>query len=155
MPELWLNYGTTDIVLDIRVENLLKLENPDFLILEDEIMEQAVSSIVIKEDTSVIPLDCSRTVIDILNRIVECSKKNGRKILIESTPPTNKILSKIFGNSIVQSSGDENYFLKKLNTKNTLFISNVTLESNFWICRCANKDSKKITRDNANFIRFT
>ena len=144
MPELWLNYGTTDIVLDIRVENLLKLENPNFLILEDEIMEQAVSSIVIKEDTSVIPLDCSRTVIDILNRIVECSKKNGRKILIESTPPTNKILSKIFGNSIVQSSGDENYFLKKLNTKNTLFISNVTLDPIFGFAGVPTRIARKL-----------
>ena len=114
MPELWLNYGTTDIVLDIRVENLLKLENPNFLILEDEIMEQAVSSIVMKEDTSVIPLDCSRTVVDILNRIVQCSKKNGKKILIESTPPTNKYFLKFSAIVLFNPAVMKIIFLKNL-----------------------------------------
>jgi hypothetical protein len=93
-------------------------------------VEQEVSSIVTKEDTSVIPLDCSRGVLDILNRFVEQSKRNGQRITIEATPTTSKML-KFFSNNVVQASGDKEYFVKKLATKNTLFISSVTLDPIF------------------------
>jgi len=144
MPELWLNYGSTDIVLDIRVENLLKVENPNFLILEDEFVEQTLSSIVIKEDTSVIPLDYSRGVLDILNRIVENSKRDGQRIIIESIPTTSKILTKVFSNNAVQFNGDEDYFLKKIATKNTLFISGATLDPVFGFAGVPTKLTRKL-----------
>ena len=36
MPELWLNYGSTDIIVDLKVENLSLLENSRFDIRKTE-----------------------------------------------------------------------------------------------------------------------
>ena len=56
MPEIWLKYGSTDIVLNIRYENLLKHVSSDFpLLMEDEIRLR-LSNVVLADDTLIFAL---------------------------------------------------------------------------------------------------
>ena len=43
MPELWLNYGSADVVLDIKAENLNILDNAKFKKLEEEIIKKGTN----------------------------------------------------------------------------------------------------------------
>jgi hypothetical protein len=58
MPELWLNYGSTDIIVDLKVENLSLIENSKFDIRSNESLDQEIESIPLF-DITFIPLDAS------------------------------------------------------------------------------------------------
>src|SRR5919201_1655442 len=46
MPEIWLRYGTTDVVLDIRFENLANQISSTFQMLPDQEVKTAITSSV-------------------------------------------------------------------------------------------------------------
>ena len=45
MPEIWLNYGITDVVLDIRAENLEQKIDSDGKIMEDSAINEKLNGI--------------------------------------------------------------------------------------------------------------
>ena len=53
MPEIWMNYGITDVVLDIRAENLEQNIDSEGKILEDSTIQEKLGTLVIS-DTFVI-----------------------------------------------------------------------------------------------------
>jgi hypothetical protein len=59
MPEIWLRYGTTDIPLDIRFENLNKNIEPTSSRLQDEQVEDKLQGIPLKENCLFIVLSSS------------------------------------------------------------------------------------------------
>ena len=60
MPELWLNYGNTDVIVDLKIgENLSLLENSRFDIRNTETLDQEIESIPITDTTTLVPLDAS------------------------------------------------------------------------------------------------
>ena len=44
MPEIWLNYGITDVVLDIKAENLEQKIDSDGKILDDSAITEKLNS---------------------------------------------------------------------------------------------------------------
>ncbi len=54
MPEIWLKYGTTDIVLDIKFENLLKHVSSDYPLLTDDEIKSALKDVIIGDNTLIL-----------------------------------------------------------------------------------------------------
>ena len=70
MPELWLNYGSTDIIVDLKVENLSLVENSKFDILNSEILDQEIESIQIGDATTLVPLDASNSTVQLVSKLI-------------------------------------------------------------------------------------
>ena len=76
MPELWLNYGSADVVLDVKVENLNTLDNAKFKKLEEEIIDQQIASIPL-ENTKILALGKSKSIARIISLLLSHAKKKG------------------------------------------------------------------------------
>ena len=101
MPELWLNYGSTDIIVDLKVENLLLVENSKFDILNSEILDQEIESIQIGDATTLVPLDASNSTVQLVSKLIALAEARGIKLSLESIPKARKQLSNKLQNQIL------------------------------------------------------
>src|SRR5437660_12153352 len=62
MPEIWLNYGTADIALDIKFGNLLAQVSPDLPLLSDEEIAATLSNIPMSNNILILALSRSKPV---------------------------------------------------------------------------------------------
>jgi hypothetical protein len=76
MPELWLNYGAAEVVLDIKVENLNAYDNPRFCKLEDPDLEQVLGSVPL-EEARLFALDGSRSVAKVISCFARFTRERG------------------------------------------------------------------------------
>ncbi|MEP6575142.1 MAG: hypothetical protein ABJB85_01775 [Nitrososphaerota archaeon] len=124
MPELWLNYGSADVVLDIKVENLNTLDNAKFKKLEEEVIDQQIASIPL-ENMKILALGKSKSIARIITLLLSHAKKKGiSNVLPESLPKDHSSLSKnMEGNSLSISKQTAEYILERGNDSKTLFVS--------------------------------
>ncbi|MBI3255301.1 MAG: transcriptional regulator, partial [Nitrosarchaeum sp.] len=69
MPEIWLNYGITDVVLDIRAENLEQKIDSDGKILEDTAISEKLSSIDLTKSMELVVLHNSKSIQKIISSL--------------------------------------------------------------------------------------
>ena len=132
MPEIWLNYGSTDIIVDLRVENLSPIENPKFDIIDDEILNDEIKSIRIEDTTTIVPLDTSNSTIQLVSRLIALAESKGIKLSIGSTAKIRKQLSKKLQNqSIGIFENNVEYLQNLLNDENTIFVSKTNIDPFF------------------------
>ena len=93
MPELWLNYGSTDVIVDLRVENLSLIGNSKFDIRNEESLDQEIESIPITDNTILVPLDASNSTVQLTSRLVSLAEIRGITLPIETIPRARKVLS--------------------------------------------------------------
>jgi hypothetical protein len=132
MPELWLNYGSTDIIVDLKVENLSLIENSKFDTLPPESLRQKIESIEINDNTVLIPLDASNSTVQLTSSLVSFAETKGVKISIESVPKIRKQLtSKIQNQNIALLERKSDHFLERTSNKHTIFISKTNIDPFF------------------------
>lgn len=94
MPELWLNYGSAEVVLDIRVENLNAHDNSKFNKLEDSDLDLVLGSVPL-EESRLFALDGSRSVAKVISIFSKLTKERGSpNITVECLQKDYSILSK-------------------------------------------------------------
>ena len=71
MPEIWLNYGPTDVVLDIKAENLEQKIDADGKTLTDSEIKSKLESLDISKPTEFVILNTSESVRKTLSIILE------------------------------------------------------------------------------------
>ena len=71
MPEIWLNYGSTDVVLDIKAENLEQKIDVDGKTLTDSEIKSKLESLDISKPTEFVILNTSESVRKALSIILE------------------------------------------------------------------------------------
>lgn len=77
MPEIWLNYGTTDIVLDIKAENLDQKIEFDAKTLDDTIVSEKLDAVDLSKPQTFVVLNYTDAVQKILSIVFEkCSQKS-------------------------------------------------------------------------------
>lgn len=76
MPEIWLNYGAADVVLDIKVENLNAYDNPNFSKLDDLELTKKLESVPL-QDSNIFALDSSRSVSKIILSLTSLARQSG------------------------------------------------------------------------------
>lgn len=132
MPELWLNYGSTDIIVDLKVENLSLIENSKFDIRSNESLDQEIESIPISDNTTLIPLDASNSTVQFTSKLVSIAENKGIRVSIESIPSARRQLSnKIQSQNIALFDKNIEHFLKRTNEKDTIFISKTNIDPLF------------------------
>ena len=86
MPEIWLNYGVTDVVLDIRAENLEQKIDTDGQTLDDSVINEKLGALDLSKPMELVVLHNSKSiqkVISLLFIICEQKSKPFPKILAE------------------------------------------------------------------------
>ena len=85
MPEIWLNYGPTDVVLDIKAENLEEKIDAEGKTLSDTEIRAKLESLDISKPTEFVVLNTSESVRKILSILFEIyAKKSIPKPLISA-----------------------------------------------------------------------
>ncbi|MFZ0326911.1 MAG: hypothetical protein WBP64_06520 [Nitrososphaeraceae archaeon] len=74
MPEIWLKYGHTYIVLDIRFENLLKHISSNLDLLTDDKIRDILSRVKLDSSTLILLLDSSKSVAKVVDTILDLNK---------------------------------------------------------------------------------
>jgi hypothetical protein len=132
MPELWLNYGSTDVIVDLRAENLSLIENLKFDIRNEESLDQEIESIPITDNTILVPLDASNSTVQLTSRLVSLAEIRGITLPIETIPRARKVLSnKIQSQNITLIEKSNDHFHRRTNERGTIFISKVNIDPFF------------------------
>ena len=132
MPELWLNYGSTDVVVDLRVENLSIIENSKFDIRNEESLDLEIESIPITENTILVPLDASNSTVQLTSRLVSLAESRGITLPIETIPRARRVLSnKTQSQNITLIEKSNDHFHRRTNERGTIFISKVNIDPFF------------------------
>ena len=77
MPEIWLNYGITDVVLDIRAENLEQKIDTEGKVLDDSVINEKLSSLELSKPMDLVVLHNSRSVQKIISSLFTiCEQKS-------------------------------------------------------------------------------
>ena len=77
MPEIWLNYGITDVVLDIRAENLDQNIDSEGKNLEDEQITEKLKTIDLTKPIELVVLHHSKAVQKIISTLFNlCEQKS-------------------------------------------------------------------------------
>lgn len=74
MPEIWLRYGTTDVVLDIRFENLASQISSSFAPMGEEQASAAYEGVPVTDNMLLVALSPSKAVARAVNTIAESAK---------------------------------------------------------------------------------
>lgn len=74
MPEIWLKYGSTHTVLDIKFENLLKHISSNLRLLTDEEVRDSLSAVTLTDSTVIVALDGSKAVAKVIDMILDLNK---------------------------------------------------------------------------------
>jgi hypothetical protein len=113
MPEIWLGYGDSEVILDIKYENILENSKPEFPLLDNiSLNDELENKIQLKSSTLILNFTPFLQMIPILRYINEKSKKIEMKNFEINTLSKNmplKIKRKLgdFGISINRIKCDE------------------------------------------------
>lgn len=144
MPEIWLNYGVADVVLDIRAENLdLNIDSEGKNLEENEI-SQKLSEIDTSKPTEIVVLHNSRAIQKILSTLFTICEQKSRpfpKILADK-----KILNLVKSGLPEGSSISE--FDNNLSDSNLIFLSEMEFDGLFGFETISTRLLKKFGKDN-------
>ncbi|MCH7560972.1 MAG: transcriptional regulator [Thaumarchaeota archaeon] len=77
MPEIWLNYGITDVVLDIRAENLEQKIDSEGKILEDSMINEKLNVLDLSKPMELVVLHNSKSIQKIISSLfILCEQKS-------------------------------------------------------------------------------
>src|SRR5512146_1916659 len=77
MPEIWLRYGLTDVVLDIRFENLSSQISSTFPVISDEQAKAALDSVPVTDNMLILALASSKATAKVIASIFNAAKAKG------------------------------------------------------------------------------
>ncbi len=77
MPEIWLRYGTTDVVLDIKFENISSQISSSFGAMSDEQVVAALSNIPVTDNMLVLASSASKSVAKVVVMLAEAARRKG------------------------------------------------------------------------------
>jgi len=128
MPEIWLNYGMTDVVLDIKAENLEQKIDSDAKIMEDQAINDKLSSLDLKKPMELVVLHNSRSIQKIISSIfMMCEQKSFPfpKILAE------KKIMNLVKTGLPEGSSINEFADTDISNSNLVFLSEVEFDGLF------------------------
>src|SRR5919109_2299123 len=134
MPEIWFKYGTTDIVLDIKFENLLKDVSSDYPLLSDDEIKSALKDVIIRDNTLIFVLSGSRSVAKIISILSQMAESKGyEKLMVDVLPNIAEPLKRYLPDTKISLRRIDYLSLQDRIDKfqNVVFISHVTYDPLF------------------------
>ncbi|HKZ61447.1 MAG TPA: hypothetical protein VJZ68_03390 [Nitrososphaera sp.] len=83
MPEIWLRYGTTDVVLEIRFENLASQISSTFQVLPEEEIRSAIASVPLTNNMLVLALSDSKAAGKAISMLAEQVREKSLNITVD------------------------------------------------------------------------
>jgi hypothetical protein len=97
MPEIWLNYGQTDVVLDILAENLDKKIDSKGTVLTDPEITTKLEQIDLSKPTELVILEYSKTTQKVISLLFDiCNQKSFSKPKMLVDKPNLHLMKSIF-----------------------------------------------------------
>jgi hypothetical protein len=126
MPEIWLGYGDSEVILDIKFENILDNSKSDFLLLDNESLSSELEKkIQLKDSTLILNYNPFLHMIPILRHIHETKKKLEMKNIEMNTLSKNmplKIKRELNDKGISINRIENNEVLSKAKTFENIIV---------------------------------
>ncbi len=145
MPEIWLNYGITDVVLDIRAENLENNINSDGKILEDSKIIENFNQLDTTKTQELVVLHYSKSIQKVLAHLFsQCEQKSAPipRILADK-----KIINQI-KSELPEGSSVSEFTSEKISNSDLIFIGEMELDGLFGYETIATRLLKKFGKEN-------
>ena len=135
MPELWFKYGTTDIVLNIRHENLLKhISASSFALLSEEQIKRHLNDVALSQDTVIFALSDTKSVATVVNILVQLARTKGiPNINVAAIPRIQRVLKNNIADRtiLIKPIDYESFHSKIKHDCQIIFISQMTYDPFF------------------------
>ena len=83
MPEIWLRYGTTDVVLDIRFENLANQVSAGFKVMPEEEIRAAIADVPLTDNMLILALSGSKAAGKTVTILAEQARARGFNFAVD------------------------------------------------------------------------
>jgi len=145
MPEIWLSYGPTDIVLDIRAENLDKKIEPGGTNLADLEISSKLEQIDLTKPTELVILEYSKSIQKVISILLEkCNQKSIPKPKILVDKSNFHLLKNIFSDpTLIISEFD----MSQLSNSNLIFVGEIEFDGLFGFNTISTKLVKRFGKD--------
>ncbi|HYL67059.1 MAG TPA: transcriptional regulator [Nitrosopumilaceae archaeon] len=145
MPEIWLSYGPTDIVLDIRAENLDKKIEVGGTNLTDLEISSKLEQIDLTKPTELVILEYSKSVKKIISILLEkCNQKSIPKPKILVDKSNFHVLKNIFSDPTLIIS---EFGMSQLSNSNLVFIGEMEFDGLFGFNTISTKLIRRFGKD--------
>jgi len=140
MPEIWLNYGSTNVVLDIRAENLDEQVGTEGNVLSDLEIGAKLDSLDISKPIELVVLNNSISIKKIIKSIYEnCSQKSVQKPRILA----DKKIVKLLKQGLPEDSSITEFNKEELSNSSLIFIGEMEFDGLFGFETVATRLTKK------------
>ena len=120
MPEIWLNYGITDVVLDIKAENLEQKIDSDGKIMDDSAISDKLNSLDLSKPMELVVLHNSKSILKIISSLFTLCEQKSKpfpKILTEKIDDLHKIAKALIAYETLTGEEIENIINKNVYPK--------------------------------------
>jgi hypothetical protein len=135
MPELWFKYGITDVVLNIRYENLLKhITASSFALLSEDQIKSCLNDVALTQDTMIFALSDTKSVAMVISILVQLARARGiPSIRVGVLPRIQRGLkSNLVDKTILINQIDQDSFHSKIkHHRQAIFVSQITYDPLF------------------------
>lgn len=134
MPEIWLRYGTTDVVLDIRFENLASQISSSLQLLPEEVIRAAIADAHLTDNMLFLALSGSKAVGKTITMLASQAREKGFSVTVDVPHREAAALrASLTGDNTISINRIEYHSLKERMTKfqSTVMISSVAYDPLF------------------------
>jgi hypothetical protein len=135
MPELWFKYGITDVVLNIRYENLLKhITASSFALLSEDQIKSCLNDVALTQDTMIFALSDTKSAAMVISILVQLARAQGiPSIRVGVLPRIQRVLkSNLADKTILINQVDQDSFHSKIkHHRQVIFVSQITYDPLF------------------------
>lgn len=145
MPEIWLNYGITDVVLDIKAENLEQKIDSDSSVLDESKINEKLGTLDLTKPMDLVVLHNSKSVQKIINSLFTiCEQKS---IPFPNVLAEKKIMNQVKAGMPEGSSINE-FDTKEISNSNLVFIGEMEFDGLFGFETISTRLIKKFGQEN-------
>jgi len=146
MPEIWLSYGPTDVVLDVKAENLEKQLVPGGVNLTDSEIASKLESLDMSRPTEFVILEHSKTVHKVVSVLLDiCTKKSFPKPKFLVDKSNLNFAKNIFSDPTISIS---EFDASQISNANLIFIGEMEFDGLFGYNTISTKLLRRFGKDN-------
>jgi hypothetical protein len=146
MPEIWLNYGSTDVVLDVKAENLETKIGPGGINLIDSEIVSKLESLDMTKPTEFVIMENSKTIHKVITVLLDlCAKKSLPKPKFLVDKLNLNFIKKVFSDPAISISEFDS---SQFSDTNLIFIGEMEFDGLFGYDTMSTKLLRRFGKDN-------
>lgn len=145
MPEIWLDYGVTNVVLDIKAENLEQNIDSDGKMLEDGAIQEKLAALDLSKPSEIVVLHDSKAVQKVLSTLYMMCEQKSKPFpqIFAEKRVLNQIKHKLPEGSTISEFEDS-----EISNANLVFLGEMEFDGLFGFETIATRLIKKFGKDN-------